>query len=150
MSLPLYSIRDANELDIPALTELINELGYPTTVDELTLRFNHIGQHPDYRTLVITVGQTVAGMAGLLKSYWYEKNGMYVRVLAFVVANSHRKKGLGKLLMDAVETWAKAIDANAIILTSGNRDERKPAHLFYQSLGYQIKSSGFVKNLAGN
>lgn len=142
-----YQIRDAGEGDIPQLTVLFTDLGYPTTDDEVLVRFNQVSKNPDYRTLVITEGDDVLGLAGLMHGIWYEKNGTYVRILAFVIRQDQRGKGIGKLLIRAVEGWAQGMGANSVILSSGNREERVGAHLFYQSLGYEIKSSGFIKQL---
>lgn len=142
-----YIIRDALEADIPQLSNLITQLGYPCTMAEVLERYKNVNDHPDYRTLVITDGDKAVGMAGLMKGFWYEKNGTYVRILAFVINHDYRGKGLGKLLINAIEEWAISVGANSVILSSGNRDERIAAHHFYQNLGYQIKSSGFIKQL---
>jgi GNAT superfamily N-acetyltransferase len=68
-------------------------------------------------------------------------------VVALVVKNSHRKMGIGSLLMKAAENWAKEMNANSLILNSGNRPERIAAHQFYNKLGFQNYSSGFRKVL---
>jgi GNAT superfamily N-acetyltransferase len=130
-----------------SLTLLTNELGYPTTAAEMAVRFNAIKDHPDYKTLVITVDNEVAGMAGLHNGIYYEKNGRYLRIVAFVVKQTIRNKGIGKILITACENWAIEQGLTSVVLTSGNRDNRKNAHAFYQKMGYEIKSSGFVKQL---
>jgi hypothetical protein len=45
------NIREAEMTDIPALTELMNQLGYGTTKDEMEARFVNIQNHEDYKTL---------------------------------------------------------------------------------------------------
>ncbi|MGZ3753636.1 MAG: N-acetyltransferase family protein [Mucilaginibacter sp.] len=143
----LYRVRDANSSDIEQMSVLITELGYPTTIHEMEIRFASISPNANYRTLVIVKDDLLVGMAGLVKGCWYEKNGSYVRLLAFVIKKDHRGQGLGKKLLQEVEQWAADIGANSIVLSSGNRDERIAAHQFYQSQGYDIKSSGFIKIL---
>jgi len=147
MLLDQFIIRDARVDDVSQLSVLINHLGYPCTPEEAKTRFDNIGQHPDYRTLVITDGDLVIGLAGLAKCLWYEKNGTYVRILAFVVNEQYRGRGVGKQLIRAAEDWATELGCNAIVLSSGNRDERIAAHRFYKARGYEIKSSGFIKQL---
>lgn len=142
-----FIIRDAQVDDVSQLSVLINHLGYPCTPEEAQTRFDNIGQNPDYKTLVITDGDLVIGLAGLAKCLWYEKNGTYVRILAFVVNQQYRGRGIGKQLIKAVENWATELGCNAIVLSSGNRDERIEAHRFYKGQGYDIKSSGFIKHL---
>jgi GNAT superfamily N-acetyltransferase len=140
-------IRDASPEDVEALALLMNELGYPTTIGEMSTRFQNISVHPDYKTIVAVLNEDIVGMAGLFKGAFYEKNGLYMRILAFVVKQSSRKLGIGKLLIKASEDWAIEQGLNTILINSGNRDERQAAHAFYQKMGYAVKSSGFVKEL---
>jgi GNAT superfamily N-acetyltransferase len=140
-------IRDAHEGDIEVLTVLMNDLSYPTTVAEMRERFKPIVVHPDYRTILAVVDNEIVGMAGLHKGNFYEKNGMYLRVLAFVVKQNVRNLGIGRILIKASEDWAMEQGLHTIIINSGNRDDRKVAHVFYHKMGYTIKSSGFVKQL---
>lgn len=141
------NIREAEIKDIVALTDLMNELGYETTADEMKTRFTNIQNHPDHKTFVAVVNGQIAGMAGMTKNYSYEQNDIYIRVIALVVNHAFRKKGVGKVLMETSEAWAKEIGANAVLLNCGNREERTAARQFYQKIGYEIKSSGFVKKL---
>lgn len=144
----MITIRAAHITDAPAVTTLMHHLGYEATESDIQSRFEHILQHPDYRTL-ISVDQegTITGMIGLIKNYYYEHNGCYIRIAALVVKQEFRRLGIGKLLMEEAEQWAVQTGANALLLNSGNREERIAAHAFYQNLGYAIKSSGFVKRL---
>ena len=140
-------IRDAKKEDIEELTSLMTDLGYPATLEEFRTRFENIAAHPDYRTIVAVVNDEIVGMAGLSKNIFYEMNGNYMRILAFVVKQSSRKLGIGKLLIKASEDWAAEQGLNTVVINSGNRAERDAAHAFYQKMGYAIKSSGFVKKL---
>ena len=140
-------IRDAQMDDVEELTLLMTDLGYPTTLEEFRVRFENITAHPDYRTIVAVVNGEMVGMAGLSKNIFYEMNGMYMRIVAFVVKQSSRKLGIGKLLIEASEKWALEQGLSTVVINSGNRTERDAAHAFYQKMGYAIKSSGFVKKL---
>ncbi len=140
-------IREAEPTDIFDLTELMTELGYATSIDEMKTRFENIKNHKDHQTFVATDGKEILGMVGLSKNFSYEQNGIYVRVLALVTRSGSRQKGIGKKLMEVAENWAREIGANKVLLNCGNRDERAIAHLFYKKIGYEIKSSGFVKKL---
>jgi GNAT superfamily N-acetyltransferase len=140
-------IRDARPEDVEELTSLMTDLGYPTTIEEFRTRFEHISAHPDYRTIVAMQGEEIVGMAGLSKNIFYEMNGNYMRILAFVVKQNSRKLGIGKILIDASEDWAREQGLRMVVISSGNRAERDAAHAFYQKMGYAVKSSGFVKKL---
>ena len=141
-------LRDANEADIETLTLLISDLGYPTSIADIGIRFQNIFKQEGFRTLLAIAGDgQAAGMIGMSAAYGYEHNDIYIRVLALVVSKNYRNLGIGRILMLAAEKWAEEIGAYQIILTSGLRDERKAAYAFYQSIGYEIKASGFVKKL---
>ena len=145
--LPDIIIRDAEPTDIVALTGLMNQLGYPTSVAEMTARMALIFTHPDYKTIVAVSNGAVAGMAGLYKGLSYEKNGCYMRITAFVVDQNQRNQGIGKLLIDASEKWAAEQGINIVVISSRNSEERRAAHAFYQKMGYANRSAGFFKQL---
>jgi GNAT superfamily N-acetyltransferase len=140
-------IREATINDIPELVVLMKQLGYPTTVDKMKFRFNAISSNSNYHTLVADYDGKVVGMAGLCTNPFYEFDGSYVRIVAFVVDANYRKKGIGKKLIQEAESWARKQGAISIGLNSGNREERKEAHQFYLNMGYKDKSIGFTKNL---
>lgn len=141
------NIREATINDVPELVSLMDQLGYPTSNDTFSIRFNTITENPIYHTLVAELDRKVVGMAGLCSSLFYEYDGSYVRIVAFVVDANHRRKGIGKKLIQEAERWAKKQGAIAIGLNSGNREERKQAHQFYLNMGFKDKSIGFSKSL---
>gem|GEM_PF-6746079 len=55
-------IRTANIHDIKALTSLMEQLGYPTTEDQMTGRLQALAAHPSYPTLVAEKDGHVVGM----------------------------------------------------------------------------------------
>ncbi|WP_349408667.1 GNAT family N-acetyltransferase [Pseudalkalibacillus sp. SCS-8] len=140
-------IRKASIEDIEDLTSLMEQLGYPTSVDKMEERFNHILAEPSYTTFVGDLDGKAVGMVGLNKSMFYERDGTYVRIVAFVVDAKHRRKGIGRKLLEQAEEWAKEQGAISIELNSGNRDERREAHQFYRKMGYENKSIGYSKSL---
>ena len=140
-------IRDAREGDIEEITLLMTDLGYPATLAEMQVRFKNIFAHPDYRTIIAVMNDEIVGMSGVCKGIYYEKNGLYLRIVVFVVKQTRRELGIGKILIKASEDWAFEQGLNTVLINSGNRDERKAAHAFYQKMGYAVKSSGFVKEL---
>jgi GNAT superfamily N-acetyltransferase len=148
MKATTITLRDATIDDLTALTSLVSDLGYPTTEDEIKLRFANIFSRSEFRTLLaVTENGEAAGLIGMTENYGYEHNAKYVRVLALVVGKDFRNLGVGRILMAEAENWAKELNAYMIVLTSGLRDERKAAYAFYQRIGFEIKSSGFVKYL---
>jgi hypothetical protein len=58
-------ISDAGKGDVEALANLMTELGYPTSVEEMSRRFEGISADSSYDTLIAERAGEIAGMAGL-------------------------------------------------------------------------------------
>ena len=140
-------VRPIKYKDIPVMSSLLTQLGYPCTLEQVQSRFGYLFTLRDYCTFVAEKDDVVVGMVGFSKQFAYESDGPFVRVLALVVDEQNRNQGIAEKLMTAVEKWAKAEKCVEIALNSGNRPERIPAHTFYKKLGYTDRSTGFSKTL---
>lgn len=141
------NVRKANLNDTSILAQLMTQLGYPTTADEMKQRLEIILQKEDYQTLVAVTDNVIVGVIGMLKMYLWELAIPAVKIQVLVVSEEHRGGGVGKYLIEAAELWAKEQGVNQLILTSGNREERTIAHKFYPSMGFELTSSGYKKEL---
>lgn len=63
-------------------------------------------------------------MSGLCTGLFYEFDGSYVRIVAFVVDSNYRRKGIGEKLIHEAENWARKQGAITIGLNSGNRRKK--------------------------
>jgi ribosomal protein S18 acetylase RimI-like enzyme len=72
-----------------------------------------------------------------------QKNWIYIEEMA--VLKSYRGKGIGKELLDFVETYAKQVKAESIRLDVWENNE--DAVYFYKSNGFQTKKYVMWKNL---
>lgn len=143
-----YLIRQLDlEKDLYDVHQLTIQLGYPSTLKNIKQRWERIHQDSHYQTLVIEQDSHVIGYADFIQEYTWEFDGGYLRIQAFVIDQAHRGKGIGKQLMAVIEQIAKEQGFKMIQLNSGNREERYPAHAFYQGLGFDSYSIGFRKNL---
>ncbi|QXR20201.1 GNAT family N-acetyltransferase [Acinetobacter variabilis] len=143
-----YHIGQLNlEKDLHDVHQLTIQLGYPSTLEKIKQRWEYLHQDSHYQTLVIKQDSHVIGYAGFIQEYTWEFDGGYLRIQAFVIDQAHRGKGIGKQLMAAIEQIAKEQGFKMIQLNSGNREERYPAHTFYQGLGFDSYSIGFRKHL---
>ena len=139
-------LRKVKISDSPALANLMVQLGYPTTEEEMRYRIENIMKDTHYETIVAEIDYKVVGMVGLYKGLFYEKNEVSIRIVAFVVDQNYRNMGLGKQLLEVAENWALENGAFEIGLNSGKRKEREMAHQFYKGLGFIDSSIGFVKH----
>lgn len=141
----LFNNSDFEKLD--QLHKLYDDLGYPTNKNELKKRLKQITNHGDYFVLLLIKENKIIGLSGMCKMMFYEKNGEYMRILAFVIHSDFRKQGYGKKLLVDSEKLARKLNCKVITLNSGNRNERVIAHKLYMNSGYTSNTIGFSKDL---
>jgi len=139
-------IRDACLRDSSVIARLMSQLGYPTSSDEMKERLAGILPNSDYMTLIAEVQKDAVGVIGIGVNRYYEKNGVYGRLLALVVDERWRGQGIGASLVAQAEHWLKEREVTSIVVNSGkHRDE---AHRFYKQLGYEETGVRLVKSLS--
>ena len=131
--------------DAPVLATLMCQLGYETRTAEMEMRLQSILPDLRYRTFAAVVKAKVCGMAGTFCYQTYEHNNPSARILALVVAEEVRGRGIGKALMHAAETDLAARSIKRVALDT--RLTRAGAHLFYERLRYEKNGFRFFKNL---
>jgi len=142
------SIRQATLDDAAQIAGLITALGYPTNARDMRARLEGLLADPGYVTLVAEQGGEALGVAGACLARFYEKNGLYARLVALVVSEASHGKGVGASLVRAVERWANGKGAVEIFLNSGV--QREGAHSFYEKLGYRETGVRFSKELSAS
>lgn len=100
---------------VPQLVHLMKQLGYPTSLEKLKIRFSNIQSQPNYYTLVAELNNEVVGMVGLCHNLFYEYGSSYIRISSFIVDAAHRRKGIGEKLMHGAEKWAMGQEATHIM-----------------------------------
>ncbi|MBF0709141.1 MULTISPECIES: GNAT family N-acetyltransferase [Bacillales] len=141
------NIRRARKGDEEWITYLLSEMGYETSVCEVTERLKPILSDPLYVTLVSEKQESLIGLLGMHYERSYVANILVARIITMVTAKDYRQQGVGKTLLLEAENLAREKGASTIVLNSGNRDERKSAHLFYEACGFTGKSTGFYKSI---
>ena len=139
-------IRPAEEGDAPALAELMTQLGYRTTADEMRERLRTIFPRLDFATFVAVEENKVCGMIGVSASVGYEHDDPTGRIMALVAHEKMRGRGIGRALLQAAENYFIREKVTRVVLTS--RFTRERAHAFYESLGYVRTGLRFMKELA--
>lgn len=144
-------IREASNKDIPVILGLLYQLGRPkpqtdSDVDAFrTLVKKYITQ-PDKKIVVAELDDVeVVGVVSIvfLPRLNHITSEMYIPEL--VVLEKYRNQHIGKQLLDYCIALAKEEKCHRIRLESGH--QRKDAHRFYLSFGFEQSSLSFSKNL---
>ena len=128
-------VRRARSSDIPQLALLAGQLGYPSSEDEIRVRLAGIEAAPEH---ALFIAESADGkLAGFLNVYVMRTIDSDARteIAALVVDDAHRSLGVGKVLIEQAEAWARENGCRAIGLRSNVIRER--AHRFYERLGYE-------------
>jgi N-acetylglutamate synthase-like GNAT family acetyltransferase len=137
-------IREAESKDASALSNLLGQLGYPTS-DSSSLEKIMAYSKEGYRMLMAESDQKVIGFISL---HWYVSPhlpGPVGRITAFCMDEQVRGQGNGTTLLDAAEEFFKKVDCFKIEVTSNLKRIR--THQYYTNLGYDQISMHFVKFL---
>ncbi|MBF0777491.1 GNAT family N-acetyltransferase [Streptococcus cuniculi] len=140
-------IRPYQEGDVLACQHLLEELGYPSPVEEVNRWLTELLEHSDYSLLVYEEDGQVLGLIGYAKMYFFERKGAYLRILALVVDSQYRNQGIATALLNRVKQIGKETGCQALALNSGRGAERQTAHAFYEHYGFEKKSIGFTYQL---
>lgn len=133
--------------DIDNMTELMSDLGYPTTKVQLIERLERIHSQSNHFTFVLEQDNKVVSFIGIRIFEYYEADGLAAQITAFVTNRSYRGKGYGSQLIEFSEQWLNQKGVTVITLNSGNREERKMAHAFYLKKGFTQTGIKFTKTL---
>jgi GNAT superfamily N-acetyltransferase len=143
-------LRPIRRQDGPGLVGLLDQLGYPTTEVAVQERLDYwlddpaswlIGADDDKGELI---GVAALGVLPML-----EVTGKSGRLVALVVNERYRGRGVGQSLVAAAEEQARAAGCVKMEVTSSRYRTR--THEFYQQLGYDdicTSSARFIKILA--
>lgn len=142
------TIRRITPADAPRVAELLTQLGYPATGDEVSQRLSYwLG---DAMSLILVAEQDnqIVGCLSLHSIPYLERTGRWARIESLVVDSAARGTGTGRCLVAAAEEAAQQWECLAVEVTCARH--RVDAHAFYQRLGYADvcgRSGRFFKTL---
>jgi GNAT superfamily N-acetyltransferase len=120
--------------DTGRVADLCDQLGYPCSVVEVSRRFESISQDENHAFYIAETARE--GVVGWI--HLYACNLMVddsrVEIWGLVIDERHRGGGLGRLLMEYAEDWARSKGCRSVYLRSNII--RDGAHRFYENLGY--------------
>lgn len=143
------TIRPAAPSDAPALCELLEQLGYPTSITDIPARLNAVASFPRAAAFVATNGYgEVVGLATTHIFPSIHDNEPVAWLTTLVVLEDARGLGIGSALVKHVEAWATRNGAKRLSVTSGK--QRRATHEFYEKRDYENTGLRFSKKLGGD
>lgn len=130
-------IRLFQPADLAQILPLMAQLGYPTILAEIQVRFSNYIALDGYGVYVAVKNELIIGFVAFSKSLLIVSDQVRIRIGAIIVDENYRGLGVGKQLMNKVEEQAKQYKPSAFIeLTTGTRRKKDGSYEFYKSLGY--------------
>ncbi len=129
-------IREPKLDDSEILASLTNQLGYPIDVKELKKNIKFFLTLPLHKAWVAKLNEVVCGYIATAITHYFHKPKSFLRIIALVVDEKHRKKGIGRQLVEKAEKYALEMNCSHIELTSGVHRTKMGSHNFYHSLGF--------------
>jgi GNAT superfamily N-acetyltransferase len=132
------TIRDARPQDADAIARLLTQLGYPTEPEAVEGRLDRL-------QVVAELDGHVVGLVHLQVSPAIERDLPAAKLGALVVDEAHRGRGIGRLLVEAMEAEARLRGCELVFLTTSER--RDDAHAFYERLGLEQTGRRYGRTL---
>jgi GNAT superfamily N-acetyltransferase len=138
------NIRPATASDSAAISVLLDQLGYPTPVEEIPRILDSV---TSFSTAIAMVAEhPERGVVGLVTAHLIpsiHETKPVAWLTTLVVLDAARGEGVGSQLVSFVEDWAEKLGISRISVTSGKQRER--AHRFYEERGYDWTGLRFTK-----
>ncbi|WP_163536993.1 GNAT family N-acetyltransferase [Gracilibacillus sp. YIM 98692] len=139
---PLY------KRELAVYVQLLSELGEenPISLEEAETLFEKISNYPFYHIYTIKQHDEIIGSFTLIVIDNFAHGGLKFGVLENVVVHPDMQRmGIGKFMMQQALHIAKKNGCYKLILASNK--QRKNAHAFYESLGFQQHGISYVTEL---
>lgn len=137
------TVRRATDADAPKIAELLGELGYSVHPRFILERLQFSAARSDDAVLVAEAAEDVVGVVSVHVFPVFYADVWIGRITSLVVGAHHRRKGIGKMLLSAAESFALQRRCSQIEVTSGGTHE--PAPEFYAVNGYERLDQHMVK-----
>ena len=111
------SIRTTRTTDAEEVARLLGQLGYDATPADIASRLARILTRSDHRFVVAEAESRVVGWIHASVSEHID-SAACVLIEGLVVDREHRGRGIGRVLLDDAESWARAIGCSLVRLRS--------------------------------
>jgi GNAT superfamily N-acetyltransferase len=108
-------IRDAGPADAAHLSDLLTQLGYPASAVDVAARLARVMRHSRV-VVAVDAGDVPAGLVVLARIDALEHDLPLCMVVALVVRDSARRRGVGGDLLAEAERWAVEQGCGRVVL----------------------------------
>ena len=139
-------IRPAKKDDCRQITNLTNQLGYPSSFEKVCQIVDLVLNHNDHQIYVAEIEDELASYVHLVCTMRISSDP-FVEIAALVVHEDYRNRGIGKLILQAAQNWTIEKGYQKIRIRSNII--RQEAQGFFRQQGFsQIKTQNvFVKSI---
>jgi GNAT superfamily N-acetyltransferase len=118
------------------MAALAAQLGYDCTEEEVLIRLGEMENSRQYAVYVAE--RSGSHVVGWIAAYVFRSIELdtLAEISGFIVDEGHRCSGIGKVLLDTTEEWARHTGCKAIAVHSNVI--RDYAHRFYTSNGFEV------------
>ena len=147
MKITIRECKINDYIDIALLNK--NEMGYEYSIEDTKNKLKQLLNDSNHKIYIAVVEDKVVGY---IHSNNYDL--LYAphmkNIMAIAISSNFKRNGIGKMLLDEVEKWAKNTNAFGVRLVSGAT--RIGAHDFYKSCGYEEnkEQKNFIKYIMDN
>ena len=138
---PAVRLRQATAADAPRIAALLTEEGYPAGPSDIVARL--VPFEPPSAVVVAEAAGEVLGFVAFHVMPRFEHPDRIARVLALVVDQGVRERGIGRLLLAEVDRIARDGGAAFVEVTAGHH--RPDARRLYESLGYDAGVTSYLR-----
>jgi GNAT superfamily N-acetyltransferase len=138
-------LRDAVPGDAAVAAGLISEMGYPVSVTDAADLLKAFVADARSRVQVAVLAGEVVGLVATHVVPRLDADARSCRIVDLVVAERHRRRGIGGALLAAAEEEARRQGCPRLDLSSG--DWRSDAHAFYERMGFESHARALVRRL---
>ena len=129
------TIRSATVADAEAVARLSGQLGYSSTKEETARRLLEVNGQSEHAVYIAEADGAPVGWIHVFIEHSLLADTS-AEVAGLVIDENHRSRGVGRMLMDQAERWARQHGCGSVRLRSNV--VRFRAHAFYERLGYAV------------
>ena len=136
------TLRQATDDDADRIAGMFTDEGYPSGPTDIVERLARFAS-PHSQVIVAEVEGEVLGFIALHALPRFEHSDRVLRIMALVVDQGVRERGIGRLLMEEAERIGRDLGAAFAEVTAGHH--RPDARRLYEDLGYDGTVAAYLR-----